>query len=533
MTDAGVRAAIKEGDRRMIRNFDLSRKSEGQALPGEATVNVGTSVGDKADAISAAEIVKALEAEGVKIVKLTNLPAGISEATVVASLDRALTPEEAHRVAKKLKQEAIPQVVGGSGTSYGPRADKWKFNPDYFQTHEGAPLSQRGQSLPGGETDLPGLNFPSEDRAQQLRVKARIAKSQEKFPEALKLGYQKDEAGKFIIGEDGKPKPQTVEYGLMDTPASKEEAKGIRGEAERQTAVATMLSGKLYREAKEALKNPELSAGAKWYSTARTRLKGLFSDDTKFMAELLGATSARTPVDINYRFALDAYNQFKEGKYDAMIKRYRAGKAKWDARNIDDFLAAHPDNQNPNRGQFLDWWVDKYDLSPAQSNGKKFGANSRQVLKVLDGTWAEEMGGPKTPNFAGNLAGTTFEATIDVWAARLLHRLANEGNPKPWRILPENETGVTDKDFYIGQEAYRLAAKELKMKPDALQAVLWFAEKKYWEDHGWTRGAGAALSDFNVLMKDTEKTPEGLFRRKNPQQTLDFGLNPSDIVPKK
>ena len=393
-------------------------------------------------------------------------------------------------------------------------------------------LRPGGQKLlPGKNPDtLPGLNLPSEEKAQQQRVKARVAASQDKFPEAIKLQYQKDAAGKFIVDEEGKPKPQTIEYSLSDSPLEAEAAKGLKGEA-RQRALESALGEKLVKEGKVALKNPEIEAGKKWYSTARTRLKALFGNDAKLFTELLGATSARTPVEINYRFALDAYNQFKQGKFDENIRKYREGKAKWERQDIADFFKANPGNTNPTRGQFLDWWVESNDLSPTQSNGKKFGANSRQVLRVLDGSWAEEIGGPKTPNFAGNLNGSTFEATIDVWAARTLHRLANEGNPKPWRILPPNETGVVDKDFEIGQAAYRHAAEKLGMKPDALQAVLWFAEKHLWEERGWTRGAGAEKSDFNVLLKETE--PHGVgFKMKTPQQDLAFGLEPGDIVKK-
>lgn len=390
-----------------------------------------------------------------------------------------------------------------------------------------------GKLLPGKESDtLPGLNLPSEEKAQQQRVRARVANSQDKFPEALKLQYQKDDAGKFVLGEDGKPKPQTVEYNLMDSPLEAEAAKGLKG-PERQKALEVALGKKLVTEGKAALKDPRLSAGTKWYSTARTRLKGLFGEDSKFFTELLGATSARTPVEVNYRFALDAYNQFKQGKFDDKIRKYRAAKTRWDQRQIQDFLDANPKNQNPNRGQYLDWVVETENLGPTQTNGKKFGANSRQVLRVLDGSWRAETIGPKTPNFAGNLSGDSFRATVDVWSARTLHRLANEGAGKPWRILPENETGVADKDFEIGQNAYDYASKKLDMRADSLQALLWFAEKKYWESWGWTRGAGAQLSDFNVLLKDTEKSPSGVFQRKNPQQALDFFLSPSDIESKK
>lgn len=388
-----------------------------------------------------------------------------------------------------------------------------------------------GDFLPA-ETPLLDLGLPDETQAAQLRVKARVKKAAEKFPEALQPVYQKDENG-FILGEDGKPKPVAQEYDLLNSPVGKAAAKGLKGKA-REDAVAVALGKSLIKAAREAAKHKDIQAGVKWYSTARTRLKKLMGDDSKFFAELLGATSARTPVDINFRFALDAYNQFKAGKFDNILSKYREGKKLWETGNIAEFLdEVGKPAEEVTRGQFLDWWVKKHDLGPTQSNGKKFGANSRSVLRVLDGSWAQEVQGPKTPNFAGNLSGETFEATIDVWAARLLHRLANEGNDKRWRILPENETGVTDADFYMGQAAYRHAAEKLGMKPDALQAILWFYEKDHWEKNGWTRGAGAEKSDFNTLLADTDRDEaSGAMKIRTAQKGFDFNLTNDDIKPR-
>ncbi len=392
-------------------------------------------------------------------------------------------------------------------------------------------IDKKSSFLPGeAEAPMLDLGLPSEEKMKQQRVKMRRTNAKESFPEALVPEYAKNEDGSFVLDATGKPKAKSVEYNLMDSPLAKEAAKGERGPEAREDAYTSALADKLVTAAKSAAKRKDLQAGAKWYSTTRTRLRGLLGDDSKFFSELLGATSARTPVDTNFRFSVDAYNQFKAGKFDSIIEKYREGKKIWESGKLpEDFKAT-----DPTRGQFLDWWVEKNDLKPRQSNGKLFGANSRSVLRVLDGSWREEVQGPKTPNFAGNLSGDTFEATIDVWAARMLHRLSNEGTEgKRWRILPENETGVTDADFYLGQSAFRKAADKLGMKPDALQAVLWFMEKDHWEKKGWTRGAGAAKSDFNSLLSETERAPGGELRRKTPQNELAFSLGLDDLKAKK
>ena len=103
---------------------------------------------------------------------------------------------------------------------------------------------------------------------------------------------------------------------------------------------------------------------------------------------------------------------------------------------------------------------------------------------------------PKTPQFAMNLNGESLEATIDVWAARLLRRIIYKGQENA-RILPSNETAVTNPDFALGQVVFKRAAKKLNMNPDDLQALVWFGEKQIWDDNGWTGAAGAFKSSFD------------------------------------
>ena len=158
---------------------------------------------------------------------------------------------------------------------------------------------------------------------------------------------------------------------------------------------------------------------------------------------------------------------------------------------------------------------------------KKFNMNSAKVTMVAVSHFFSKSTGPKTPQFARNLMGVDHQATIDVWAARTLHRIINTvmlKNKDAWRILPSMENPVDGEvlrlgtpempvvtgkgDFFLGQEAFRHAVDILKsqhsdkfagfknLTPANLQALLWFAEKKVYERNGWTSTTGAAKASF-------------------------------------
>lgn len=346
-------------------------------------------------------------------------------------------------------------------------------------------------------------------------VDARIKESRT-FPEAIPVEFRKDEAGNYRVGFNGDPIAIAKDYDLGGTLLAKK-SKAKTPEATEEKFTDALANG-LEKEYRAAKRNPAIEAGETWYSVAREKLQALLGEDTKFFAELLGATSPQTGVETNFGFALDAYNQFKRGAFDGILEKYREGKAKFKNGEIEEFTkATGKKGAKATYDAFMNWWVDENSLVPVQSNGKRFGMNSKAVLRVLDGSWLANVKGPKTPNFTGNLVGSTFEATIDIWAMRMLHRLANEGNTKRWRIQPANEIGVTDADFFTGQKAFRKAADKLGVQPDSLQAILWFAEKDLWEKNGWTRSAGRVKSDYNVLLQKTEKTKEGMLKRVDKQ----------------
>jgi hypothetical protein len=157
------------------------------------------------------------------------------------------------------------------------------------------------------------------------------------------------------------------------------------------------------------------------------------------------------------------------------------------------------------------------DLLPTKETGSKYGFNGRNVANAMINLWRVvknedpdiKRGGtkPKAINFSGNLIGFRNRATIDVWAARMLQRLAGflripsmaEGGVSG----DMREDGTTTLQFGFGQDVFGDAVQRIRQDPemnqdptlaaindDDLQAVVWFIEKELWTVNGWTSVAG-------------------------------------------
>ena len=255
---------------------------------------------------------------------------------------------------------------------------------------------------------------------------------------------------------------------------------------------------------------PEVMEGKNWYEEAEQLLRKHFGKHADLVANLLGATSAGNQVKINYNMAMEAYHQFLRGHYDDAIDLYRkayairdSGKGALIQHILDNKIHEALGEDAPGTDEAaMEQYIAHHGITPKSSLGKLFGHNSLHVLKVLAHTWEEEAGGPKTPNFAGNLSGRSLQATIDMWAARTMRRLGYEGHQKqPWLIQPAGETGVNDVDFGLGQLAFRKAAERIGIKPSSLQAILWFAEQKHWQKQGWEREQDPAERDYRPMLR--------------------------------
>jgi hypothetical protein len=431
------------------------------------------------------------------------------------------------------------KTATGADTQYAPQ--KTGLLPDWVMT-EGASdarLMPEGDGLPVKE--------PTE-----------ISKGTK---DALPVIQAVDDKGELKF-KDGKPVPQIIPYNFLKSPKLVEYDKNnptdktkpnyaelaydIPKSAQKKidqaidSGAVDAVVGDVVKRTKKYLENPEIAAGMGWYSRMRVKLvNALGEKGREILSQLLGATSARTPVRENFLQAMDAHEGINAGRYEPNRKAYidmlqleESGtladeivnrgyldilrskindieeKAKSlkgqdqsnlleEAKNLKILINQKPESWKPSQRAKI--MILATDMLPKRSNGKKFNANSLAVLKVIHGSWLDNRKAPKTPNFAGNLSGRTLQATIDVWAARFLRAVLYEGKKTPWRIQPKAESAVTNEDFAIGQIIFERSAKKLKMNPDDLQAVLWFAEKDRWDKMGWTQKIGAEKSSFDDI----------------------------------
>lgn len=132
----------------------------------DAVVNIGLATNDGAG-LSADQAIAALEAIGVKVMS-KSVRQSATEPTLIAKLDRPLTPEEANAVSEATRQEAIAQRVDGVGDIYGPAAENWRpFNDAYF-----LPLPTTAPALAGLPENAVGPNEVARQAAASYMAEA-------------------------------------------------------------------------------------------------------------------------------------------------------------------------------------------------------------------------------------------------------------------------------------------------------------------------------------------------------------------------
>ena len=272
---------------------------------------------------------------------------------------------------------------------------------------------------------------------------------------------------------------------------------------------------------------PEQRAGAEliireieWYRDFVTRLRQDFGGAADFMADLLGAYSPRQNVELNVRNALDTIWAISQGKYDTLL------------RDLDVYMKADP-------AHTIDSWRKVDPRVMTARSGALFGVNTNNGMMAALGLWREIRAGdaPKAKNFTRNLIALSVRATIDVWAARLLDRVAGkpripvdaEGAVAGRHLTPaevrkrygENvpELIPVEGQFKFGQEIFAQVAYMMRdpvtwqgtglsqkivdafkeVTPADVQAMNWFVEKEIWTERNWTNDAGAGGSFMHEI----------------------------------
>jgi hypothetical protein len=412
---------------------------------------------------------------------------------------KSLAPKAADMLATTVEKQGFP-IRGLNVVEPGPGAPAVPVKPVQLTRQEKAVISVGAGGKKDIRTEATALatdlknNYPMADGWSPIEIST------------VKPEYNKD--GKYIKVE---VEPKAIAYDFHTPPD------GVPVEAwqatlssrvldEVQTVVDRAAAGD-----KDAL---NILAEASWYRTMRDRLRTEFGGIGDVFADVLGTTSAQTDVRQNFKNAVTVLRKFSRGDYDKTLAAYESRVAKGqpvDAKTLSALDKA---------GEFE---LIKNDA------GKLFNTNSPATMGALLDLFRGIKAGdaPKTPNFTGNLIGLTSEATIDVWAARMLRRVADLP-----RIPPPAEKGVgglhqtgstlfnpnVGGEFGFGQDVFREAADEINksgiikniapdigdLGPDDLQAVAWFIEKERWTKNGWTSKAGEGGSlDYEMSFAGT------------------------------
>jgi hypothetical protein len=403
--------------------------------------------------------------------------------------------------------ELLASTVGNIGADIGSTAATRRMAddiepPDLPDTESSKMLDELDQAV----VPEPARLSKTENETLNQKVGTSRNKRQEAKAEAqrVKGNYSPAEgwAPIEVTGlkyKNNKPKVEfkKIPYGFQNPPAGIDKdvwktklADGVVGEVED-----------VVRRAQQGDKAAlDILAQANWYRGMRDQLRSEFGGIGDVFADVLGTTSAQTNVEQNFKNAVEILRRYSRGEYDNELAAYQ--------RRIDQGL--------PVDGQTLTR-LHKEGEFPliTKAGGELFNTNSPSSMGALLDMFRSVKTGssPKTPNFTGNLIGLTNEATIDVWAARMLRRMSEQP-----RIPPAAEQGVSGShlvgsslyeprvggEFGFGQEVFRDAANRINssgmirsvspelgdLGPDDLQAVAWFIEKERWTNNGWTTKAG-------------------------------------------
>jgi hypothetical protein len=372
------------------------------------------------------------------------------------------------------------------------------------------------------------LREAASDAAQAKAFKQRAAEIKANYP--TDEGWLPIEATGASTGKKGEVKVVWRQPAYSyDKPS-----RGVTPEQHLETMVNTTVddvNAVVDRARAGDAKAQEIIRQARWYRDMRTRLRAEFGGLGDIFADLLGATSAQTGVEQNWRNSIEILRRFTRGEYDNEIKLYS------------DRLDAG-ESVSPTLLQQLDK-AGEFDLIKS-SAGALFNTNSPAATAALLGMFRQVRAGsaPKTINFTGNLIGYSSDATIDVWAARYLREIAGLRRIPPpaekavgGRHLTGStlETPKVSGEFKFGQNVFAAAARDVNQSniikdydpslgdlgADDLQALVWFLQKEKWSANGWTTKAGEGGSlDFEASLAGAADPDAVLTYRRTATETF-------------
>ncbi len=412
--------------------------------------------------------------------------------------------------AADLYEQIVTMSAAGTApiVGIGARATRRAAIKTAKETAEKNALTEAGKML--DEVDaLPTKidNLSRKERGALNRSSGRSQKKRElarSVAEKFKSNYSSDKGwapveiiGAEFKGKNAKIKVKEIPYGFQNPPAGVELP---QWKQQLSDGIVTEVEGIVKRAEAGDQAALDILGQANWYRGMRDQLRSEFGGLGDVFADVLGTTSAQTNVEQNFANAVEIMRRYSRGDYDAELAAY--------AKRVDagERVDGTTLNKMHKAGEFP---------LITKDSGALFNSNSPASMGALLDMFRTVKAGdaPKTPNFTGNLIGLTNEATIDVWAARMLRRLSGQD-----RIPPLAEKGVTGQhlvgsslleprvgqEFGFGQEVYRDAANRVNQSglvqrvdpnlgalgPDDLQAIAWFIEKEQWAKNGWTTKSG-------------------------------------------
>jgi hypothetical protein len=248
----------------------------------------------------------------------------------------------------------------------------------------------------------------------------------------------------------------------------------------------------------------------RWYRDMVEHLRTTFGSMSDYMADVLGGFSPQQGVGENWKQMVDFFEGVMKGKHDEAFRMFDEYVREEPGRTASTYKMAYPPKQFPER------WPSKMGTTDVL-----FSQNTANALMAGLDLWRIVKSGdaPKARNFGLNLIGLSIKATIDRWAARYLQRMHTPDYRIPVAVESEvagkHLTGenfdLASHDFGMGQDVFERVAARLRadnpefygdITPADLQAILWFEEKRIWEENGWTYIRGAE----NSMMAMAEAT---------------------------